>query len=106
MVLLEIAEKESEGTFLTFNAFNFSEILVRSYQKCYSLGCTLSTRLSENQLSEITLPCILHWNQNHFVVLYKIDRNGQRFHISDPAKGRYKLNREEFANHWLSTQLG
>ncbi|MBD5280763.1 MAG: peptidase domain-containing ABC transporter [Bacteroides sp.] len=64
---------------------------------------TLSTRLSENQLSEITLPCILHWNQNHFVVLYKIDRNGQRFHISDPAKGRYKLNREEFANHWLST---
>ena len=64
---------------------------------------TLSTRLSENQLSEITLPCILHWNQNHFVVLYRIDRNGQRFHISDPAKGRYKLNREEFANHWLST---
>lgn len=53
-------------------------------------------------LSDCPLPCILHWNQNHFVVLYKIDRNGKRFWIADPAKGKYKLPIEEFSEHWIS----
>lgn len=38
------------------------------------------------ELNNITLPCILHWNQNHFVVLYKI-KKGKKFYIADPAKG-------------------
>ena len=54
-------------------------------------------------LPDCPLPCILHWNQNHFVVLYRIDGNGERFWIADPAKGKYRLNREEFSRHWLST---
>lgn len=54
-------------------------------------------------LTELKKPCILHWNQNHFVVLYKVDRNGSRFWIADPAKGKYKLNLEEFKRHWIST---
>ena len=60
-------------------------------------------RVSVLELLECPLPCVLHWNQNHFVVLYKIDRNGCRFWIADPAKGKYKLSKEEFSNHWLST---
>lgn len=48
------------------------------------------------------LPCILHWNQNHFVVLYKI-KNGQKFYIADPGKGLIKYNFEEFKKHWIST---
>ena len=47
-------------------------------------------------------PCILHWNQNHFVVLYKVKKN--RFYIADPAKGLVKYNLEEFKKHWVSTQ--
>lgn len=54
-------------------------------------------------LTELKKPCILHWNQNHFVVLYKVDRNGNRFWIADPAKGKYKLNLDEFKRHWIST---
>lgn len=49
------------------------------------------------------LPCILHWNQNHFVVLYKVGKNGKRFHIADPAKGLVTYSLEEFKNHWIST---
>lgn len=56
-----------------------------------------------DDLKECPLPCVLHWNQNHFVVLYKIDRKGTRFWIADPAKGKYKMSLEEFSNHWIST---
>lgn len=34
------------------------------------------------------LPCILYWNQNHFVVLYKIDVKKQQYYLADPAKGK------------------
>lgn len=51
-----------------------------------------------------TLPVILHWNQNHFVVLYKVDRKGKRFWIADPGKGKYRLSPEEFKRHWVSTR--
>src|SRR6185295_10416749 len=30
-------------------------------------------------------PCIIHWNRNHFVILYKITPT--RFYVADPAKG-------------------
>lgn len=60
-------------------------------------------RVSVTDLLSCPLPCILHWNQNHFVVLYKIDRKGKRFWIADPGKGKYKLTLEEFSQHWLST---
>ena len=63
---------------------------------------TVSARVPESQLTSLPLPCILHWNQNHFVVLYKIDRDGRRFHIADPGKGRYTLTREELDSHWIS----
>ena len=63
---------------------------------------TISGRISINKLWETHYPCILHWNQNHFVVLYKIKKN--RFYIADPAKGLVKYNLEEFKKHWVSTQ--
>ncbi len=46
------------------------------------------------------LPCIVHWNQNHFLVVFKI--NKKFVWIADPASGKYKLNRKEFEQHWLS----
>jgi len=50
-------------------------------------------------------PAILHWNQNHFVVLRKISKNwrGQyQFHIADPAHGFIRISREKFEKAWLS----
>ena len=47
---------------------------------------THSTRLNADDLtSSMRSPCILHWNQNHFVVLYKV-KNGKTFYIADPGK--------------------
>lgn len=48
---------------------------------------TMCGRLGLEQLRNMPLPCILHWNQNHFVVLYRISKNGKKFYIADPGKG-------------------
>lgn len=57
--------------------------------------------------SDVALPCILHFNQNHFVVCYKIKKRHGRyyFYISDPAKGKYKLNEIELKRCWLSNDI-
>lgn len=51
------------------------------------------------------LPCILHWEQNHFVVLYKIkkSRREYRYFIADPAKGYLDYSEKEFCAFWIST---
>jgi ATP-binding cassette subfamily B protein len=49
------------------------------------------------------LPCILYWNQNHFVVLYKIDFRRNKYYVADPAKGKCKYGKEYINNHWVST---
>ena len=61
------------------------------------------TKLTTDQLvRNNALPCILHWNQNHFVVLYKISRNGKKFHIADPGKGKISYSKEDFEKSWIS----
>ena len=52
-------------------------------------------------------PCILHWNQDHFVVLYdaKKKRDGEYvFYIADPGKNLLRINEDEFRNAWISTR--
>ena len=49
--------------------------------------------------TKIVHPSILHWGQNHFVVLYKI--RGNKLYIADPAKGKLKLNKYDFEKKWL-----
>ena len=56
-----------------------------------------------DDLCTAPLPCILHWNQNHFVVLYAISKNLKHFYIADPSKGNIKYNYDEFRKHWIST---
>lgn len=69
---------------------------------------TIGVRISFEQLAEdALLPCILHWNQNHFVVCYRIEkkRNGRyNIYISDPASQRLCYTKEEFLKCWLSTK--
>ena len=67
---------------------------------------TASGRLSMDMLQDAELPCILHWNQNHFVVLYKVSRHGSVFHVADPGKGLIEYDTEEFRRHWVSTTSG
>ena len=63
---------------------------------------TMCVRFPKTSLHECHLPCILHWNQNHYVILYKIDFKRKRYYICDPAKGLLKMNESEFDSHWLS----
>jgi ATP-binding cassette subfamily B protein len=63
---------------------------------------TYGVRLSLEQLKEVELPCILHWNQNHFVVLYKIQKG--KYYVSDPATGLIIYTEKEFSKNWFSTK--
>lgn len=64
---------------------------------------TMTAAASTDELKGITLPCILHWNQNHFVVLYDISGNGKRYKIADPGKGIISYTRKELESHWISS---
>lgn len=62
---------------------------------------TLGVKLTHDHLvEEAPMPCIAHWNQNHFVVVYKI-RKGI-FHVADPGHGLLKYTKEEFLKAWKS----
>ena len=68
---------------------------------------TQGVRISLEQLIEdVPLPCILHWNQNHFVVLYNIKKrkSGATFKISDPGKGKYDMDISGIEKCWISTR--
>lgn len=55
------------------------------------------------QLTGAPLPAILHWNQNHFVVLYKVKklRNGKhRYYIADPGRDLLCYTDEEMQDYW------
>lgn len=60
---------------------------------------SLGVKLSYNKLLEAPLPCIVHWNKNHYVVLYKIKKD--TVYISDPAHGLITFTKEEFIKHWI-----
>ena len=63
---------------------------------------TTCGRVTMAQLIKAPLPCILHWNQKHFVVLYQV-KKGVMFCVADPAKGLMKYTENEFKEHWIST---
>ena len=84
---------------------------------------TTGYRLSVEKLVEdMPLPCILHWREGHFVVLYGLSPRplqrrgslfpslvgrgqGERlFHIADPAAGLHTLTQEEFLKSWISSK--
>lgn len=63
----------------------------------------------EQLRNEATLPVIVHWGQNHFVVVYRFkkSRNRKDFtYIADPAHGRLKYNKEQFLNKWRQDDSG
>jgi ATP-binding cassette subfamily B protein len=74
---------------------------------------SLGVKLSVEKLLEAPLPCILHWNANHYVVLYKspltpeggmlnnLRKKQTKFYISDPAIGLIEYSQEEFLKYWI-----
>jgi len=60
-------------------------------------------RLEMDELNALQLPCILHWDLTHFVVLKKVSR--KYLLIIDPASGEKKLDRKRFAEHFTGVAL-
>ena len=102
-----------------FYKMNFSLDSIR--KKCYitregvsflglseaadSLGFrTIGVKIPFDILNEnVPMPCIVHWRQKHFIVIYKI--KNEKIWAADPAVGLIKFTREEFVRSWASTVL-
>ena len=71
---------------------------------------TLGGRITFKMLAEkALLPCIVHWRQDHFVVVYAIKKskkNGYDVYVADPGKGRMRFTQDDFCENWISTQTG
>ncbi|PQA95701.1 ABC transporter ATP-binding protein [Chryseobacterium shigense] len=72
-----------------------------------NLGFEVTTgKLTTDSFEHNMFPCILHWNQDHFIVLYKISKNyfnkKKIYKIADPAHGLLSLSEEKFKDAWLS----
>ncbi|WP_395972419.1 peptidase domain-containing ABC transporter [Chryseobacterium cucumeris] len=62
---------------------------------------SMGVQIDFNTLKEeVPFPCVAHWNKNHFVVVYKIDKNN-KVYISDPSYGLITYTREEFIKSWI-----
>ena len=61
----------------------------------------------EQLVKDVSLPCIVHWKQNHFVVVYEIKKDkkvGHRVYVADPALGLVKYDEADFKKCWYSTK--
>jgi len=67
---------------------------------------TRGVKLTFDQLKMATLPCVLLWDQNHFVVLISISdrKRNEKIKIADPARGLIIIKRAEFLEHWAHIQ--
>lgn len=81
-------------------------------QQLIELGdsLNLSSRALQCPIDEVhklAIPCILHWDMNHFVVLTNVSGKGSKstFSINDPAIGKRTLNLEEFSKHFTGICL-
>lgn len=98
-ISLNNIRKTSETTRLGSTLLNLSEAAEKIGFK------TLGVKISYDNLinNDIPLPCILHWNKHHFVVLYKIDKNN--IYISDPSHGLITYRKTEFLKNWIGSNV-
>ncbi|WP_337965931.1 peptidase domain-containing ABC transporter [uncultured Flavobacterium sp.] len=87
--LRDISETTREGSNLLFLSDAAEKIGFR----------TLGAKLSLEKLEEVPLPCVLHWNNYHYVVLYKIKKG--KYFVSDPAFGLIEHDKEYFLKLWI-----
>ncbi|MCK9450862.1 MAG: peptidase domain-containing ABC transporter [Bacteroidales bacterium] len=67
---------------------------------------TMGVKITFDKLAnEVPLPCIAHWKQQHFVVVYEISgKKKDKVKVADPAHGLITYSREEFLKGWVSTK--
>lgn len=57
-------------------------------------------------VEEVPMPCIVHWNQRHFVVVYDVvkKRGSYKVVVADPASGLLEYRAEDFLKSWLESE--
>jgi ATP-binding cassette, subfamily B, bacterial len=95
-----------ESSFLTREGVNLQGISEAAVKIGFR---TLGVKLTFEQLDEeAILPCILHWNQSHFVVLppqnYNRNKKDGKILIADPASGLVRISKETLLHSWLNAE--
>jgi ATP-binding cassette subfamily B protein RaxB len=85
---------------LSLKGAKLSHLIVIAQQLGFT---TRPLRLEMEDLGKLKLPCILHWDLNHFVVLAKVGRS--KVTILDPAVGERKLSFAEVSAHFTGVAL-
>lgn len=70
---------------------------------------TQGCRTSWEQLLDVPTPFIVHWNRNHFIVVYDIKKNRKKeysIYVADPGQGLLAYKKSDFLKFWLSTEKG
>lgn len=75
---------------------------VMSFAQNLGMGCR-AVRLELDELHKLSLPCVLHWDMNHFVVLKSISKNTITIH--DPARGVRKVAMDEVSRSFTGVAL-
>lgn len=66
---------------------------------------TLGMKVSPNNLNEqLSFPCMAHWNQSHFIVIYKIVKS--KIFVADPSHGLMQYQKDEFLRGWGNGENG
>lgn len=64
-----------------------------------SLKCTM-----DDLIIKVPLPAIVHWDNSHYIVVYKSNTRSGSIYVADPAKGHVKYSRKEFAKRWVKEE--
>ncbi|MDW3190871.1 MAG: peptidase domain-containing ABC transporter [Cytophagales bacterium] len=86
--LRDLAETTREGS----NLFGLSEAVEKIGFR------SLGLQLNYEQLLKAKVPCIVHWNGSHYVVVYRIKKD--KVYVSDPGYGLVTYDKKEFISHW------
>ena len=94
-----------EKSYLTRNGSSLKSIS----SAAKSIGFqTKSVWMTWEQLTiKANLPCIVHWDNNHFVIVYHV-KNQNKVLVADPAFGKVSYSKDNFVKHWIGNknQLG
>lgn len=91
--LRDLAETTREGS----NLFGLSEAVEKIGFR------SLGLQLNYEQLRKAKLPCIVHWDGSHYVVVYRIKKD--KVYVSDPGYGLTTYRRQEFIQRWVNSDL-
>ena len=89
--VMSLSENTREGSTLYSLSSTAEDFGLKSF------GAQLSPKTLAEE--DTPLPCILHWQQFHYVVLYKVKKN--RYYLADPAVGKVVLSEDEFLSGWI-----